>query len=92
MHCTEPFIHGLLSPEVAKEEPIKLALCQLLQHLCDCQVQHRIEATVTFARGYVQSLQAEQKERHRHNFARRPKEFRSSPEKQVCDVVITSFS
>jgi len=36
---------------------MKLELCNLLQHLCDCQVQHRIEATVTFAQGLVDSLQ-----------------------------------
>ena len=30
--------YGLLSAEVATEEPIKLVLCDLLQHLCDCQV------------------------------------------------------
>ena len=29
---------GLLSDDVACEEPIKSALCDLLHHLCDCQV------------------------------------------------------
>ena len=29
---------GLLSSEVTSEEGMKLALCSLLQHLCDCQV------------------------------------------------------
>ena len=29
---------GLLSAEVTSEEDMKLALCNLLQHLCDCQV------------------------------------------------------
>ncbi len=29
---------GLLSAEVTSEEDMKLALCSLLQHLCDCQV------------------------------------------------------
>lgn len=62
---------------------MKLVLCQLLQHLCDCQVQHRIEAIVTFAHGYVESLQANQRERYKRNFKKKPKEFRSSPEKQV---------
>lgn len=62
---------------------MKLELCNLLQHLCDCQVQHRIEATVTFAQGLVDSLQEQQKQRHAKDFKTRPKEFRSSPEKQV---------
>lgn len=62
---------------------MKLQLCHLLQHLCDCQVQHRVEAIVTFAQGFVDSLQDEQKLRHKTNFKTRPKEFRSPPEKQV---------
>jgi hypothetical protein len=36
--CTVDFDEGLLSQEVSSEEPMKLALCALLQHLCDCQV------------------------------------------------------
>ena len=41
--CVLPFPpeslpHGLLAADVATEEPIKLVLCDLLQHLCDCQV------------------------------------------------------
>jgi len=33
-----PLEKGILSKEVSCEEPIKLAICHLLQHLCDCQV------------------------------------------------------
>ena len=68
---------------MATEEPIKLVLCSVLQHLCDCQVQHRVESTVAFAAGYVESLQKDQRERYNKTFAKKPKEFRSSPEKQV---------
>ena len=78
-----PFYEGLLSPHVAVEEPIKLALCSVLQRLCDCQVQHRVEATVAFATGYVESLQKDQRERYDKTFAKKPKEFRTSPKKQV---------
>ena len=34
------FEEGLLSREVSNEEPMKVALCVLLQHLCDCQVRY----------------------------------------------------
>ena len=71
---------------------MKLVLCSLLQHLCDCQVQHRIEAIVTFATGYVDSLQEDQKERHSSTFAKRPKEFRSTPERQVKQVWAVTFA
>ena len=40
--CVSPAVHfdeGLLCQEVSNEEPMKLALCVLLQHLCDCQVR-----------------------------------------------------
>lgn len=83
---TGPYSEGLLSHHVAVEEPIKLALCSILQHLCDCQVQHRVESTVTFAASYVESLQKDQRERYEKTFAKKPKEFRSPPKKQVIDV------
>ena len=79
----ERFHRGLLSQDVAVEEPVRLQLCHLLQHLCDCQVQHRVEAIVTFAQGFVDSLQDEQKLRYETDFKTRPKEFRSPPGKQV---------
>ena len=85
-NTTAPFSEGLLSPQVAVEEPIKLALCSILQHLCDCQVQHRVESTVAFAASYVESLQKDQRARYERNFAKKPKEFRTSPQKQVRPV------
>lgn len=68
---------------MATEEPIKQVLCSLLHHLCDCQVLHRVESTVTFATSYVETLQKDQRERYDKIFDKKPKEFRSSPEKQV---------
>ena len=62
---------------------MKLALCQLLQHLCDCQVQHRVEAIVTFGNSFVADLQHDQSQRHQQNFQKKPREFRSPPSKQV---------
>ena len=78
-----PYCEGLLSLQVAVEEPIKLALCSVLQHLCDCLVQHRVESTVAFAASYVDSLRRDQKERYEKTFVKKPREFRSPPKKQV---------
>lgn len=33
-------------------------ICDLLQHLCDCQLQHRVEAIVKFAHQYSSDLRA----------------------------------
>lgn len=49
-----------------------------------------MEAIATFAHGFVESLQEEQKERYKTNFRSKPKEFRTSPEKQVGFVSITA--
>ena len=43
---TEQLKEGLLSVNVSNEEPMKLALCVLLQHLCDCQVGVRFYHTL----------------------------------------------
>ena len=43
-----------------------------------------MEAIATFAHGFVESLREEQKERYNKSFKSKPKEFRTSPEKQVC--------
>lgn len=45
------------------EEPIKMILCDLLEHLCNCQLQSRLEHVVKFAETYVGELQDEQQER-----------------------------
>ena len=42
-----------------------------------------MEAIATFAHGFVESLQEEQRERYKKDFKNKPKEFRTSPEKQV---------
>lgn len=47
------------------------------------QVRHRVESVVCFSNDYVEELQKEQRERYRKNFKRKPKEFRSSTERQV---------
>jgi hypothetical protein len=50
------FDEGLLQMKL--DEPIKLQLCYLLQHLCNYQLQYRIEAMIAFSEEFVGRLQA----------------------------------
>ena len=50
----EPW-RGLVS--VGTQEPIKLEIAHLLQHLCDCQLRRKVERIVAFARRFVKSVQ-----------------------------------
>ena len=40
------------------DEPVKLQLCYLLQHLCDYQLQYRIEGMAAFSEEFVARVQA----------------------------------
>lgn len=68
-------------------------MCEVLSYLCDCELQHRVEAIVAFSDIYVSKLQANQKFRYHELMqalnmsaaltARKTKEFRSPPQEQV---------
>lgn len=70
-----------------------LQMCELLSYLCDCELQHRVEAIVAFGDIYVSKLQANQKSRYNELMqalnmsaaltARKTREFRSPPQEQV---------
>lgn len=45
------------------DEPIKMIICDLLTHLCDCQLEGRVEHVVRFAESYVTELQEDQMKR-----------------------------
>lgn len=45
------------------DEPVKMMLCQLLHHLCDCQLENRVEHLVRFSESYILELQKDQKKR-----------------------------
>ena len=47
---------GLLQMKL--DEPVKLQLCHVLQHLCNYQLQHRVEACIAFSEEFVGRLQA----------------------------------
>ncbi|XP_056888735.1 ryanodine receptor 2 isoform X2 [Takifugu flavidus] len=82
---------GLLQMKLP--EPVKLQICHILQHLCDCQVRHRIEALVAFSDGFVARLQDNQRLRYNEVMlalnmsaaltAKKTKEFRSPPQEQI---------
>ena len=40
------------------DEPVKLQLCYVLQHLCEYQLQYRIEGIIAFSEEFVARLQA----------------------------------
>ncbi|XP_070398109.1 ryanodine receptor 2 isoform X1 [Nothobranchius furzeri] len=82
---------GLLQMKLP--ESVKLELCHLLSYLCDCQVRHRVEATVAFSDNFVHQLQENQRSRYTQVMqalnmsaaltARRTKEFRLPPQEQI---------
>lgn len=53
-------------------------------------MQHRVESVVSFSHGYVEQLQEEQKQRHKENIRKKPKEFRSSSEMQIEGMLAKS--
>uniref|UniRef100_A0A2K6G8I3 Ryanodine receptor 3 n=1 Tax=Propithecus coquereli TaxID=379532 RepID=A0A2K6G8I3_PROCO len=84
-------IRGLLQTRLP--ESVKVQMCELLNYLCDCELQHRVEAIVAFGDIYVSKLQANQKFRYDELMqalnmsaaltARKTREFRSPPQEQI---------
>ncbi|XP_065491147.1 ryanodine receptor 3 isoform X3 [Caloenas nicobarica] len=82
---------GLLQTRLP--ESVKLQMCHLLNYFCDCELQHRVEAIVSFADHYVSKLQYNQKYRYNELMqalnmsaaltAKKTKEFRSPPQEQI---------
>lgn len=50
------FDEGLLQMKL--DEPVKLQMCLILQHLCDYQLQYRIEGIIAFSEDFVGRLQS----------------------------------
>ena len=50
------FDEGLLQMKL--DEPVKLQMCHILQHLCDYQLQYRIEGMIAFSEDFVGRLQS----------------------------------
>ncbi|CAF1381800.1 unnamed protein product, partial [Adineta ricciae] len=74
------------------DEPVKLQLCYILQHLCRYQLQYRVEGIISFSEEFVARLQADQKRRY-HTLqeanlspalmAKKTREFRCPPKDQM---------
>lgn len=47
---------GLMEVDVA--EGVKLQLCNLLNHMCDIQLRHRVESLIAFSEGFVGEVQS----------------------------------
>ncbi|XP_033625850.1 ryanodine receptor 2-like [Asterias rubens] len=85
---------GLLQMQL--DEPVKLEVCFLLQHLCDSQLRHRVESIVNFSEDFVAECQADQLRRFMEVqtndmppiiAAKKTKEFRSTPQEQMRMLV-----
>ncbi|XP_064296121.1 LOW QUALITY PROTEIN: ryanodine receptor 1-like, partial [Phalacrocorax carbo] len=82
---------GLLQMKLP--ESVKLQMCNLLQHFCERELQHRVEAIVAFSERHVERLQRDQRRRYARlmraltmsaaETARRTREFRSPPQEQI---------
>ncbi|CAM4882414.1 unnamed protein product [Rotaria socialis] len=90
----ESFNEGLL--QMTLDEPVKLQLCHILQHLCDYQLQYRIESIIAFSEDFVGKLQADQKRRYQvlkelslppAIMARKTREFRCPPKDQMHALI-----
>ncbi|KAM4879798.1 LOW QUALITY PROTEIN: ryanodine receptor 1 [Sylvia borin] len=87
----EELEEGLLQMKLP--ESVKLQMCHLLQHLCERELQHRVEAIVAFSERHVERLQRDQRRRYGRlmraltmsaaETARRTREFRSPPQEQI---------
>ncbi|UJR36545.1 hypothetical protein I4U23_029265 [Adineta vaga] len=100
LHLIDPASFGLDSDkhldegllQMKLDEPVKLQLCFVLQHLCNYQLQYRIEACVAFSEEFVGRLQADQKRRYNvlkesslppALMAKKTREFRCPPKDQM---------
>ncbi|CAF2039726.1 unnamed protein product, partial [Rotaria magnacalcarata] len=84
------FDEGLL--QMRLDEPVKLQLCFVLQHLCNYQLQYRIEGIIGFSEEFVGRLQSDQKRRYNvlkesslppALMAKKTREFRCPPKDQM---------
>ncbi|KAK6049513.1 hypothetical protein COOONC_12982 [Cooperia oncophora] len=78
--------------EIELEEHVKIQLVNILDHLCDTQLRHRIESLIGFTDGFVGDLQQDQCKRYMDikqtdmppaEAAKKTKEFRCPPKEQM---------
>ncbi|KIH62211.1 RIH domain protein [Ancylostoma duodenale] len=78
--------------EIQLAEQVKIQLVNIIDHLCDIQLRHRIESLVGFTEGFVGELQQDQCKRYMEikqtdmppaEAAKKTKEFRCPPKEQM---------
>ncbi|KHJ88239.1 hypothetical protein OESDEN_11971 [Oesophagostomum dentatum] len=78
--------------EIELSEYVKIQLVNIIDHLCDIQLRHRIESLVGFTEGFVAELQQDQCKRYMDikqsdmspaEAAKKTKEFRCPPKEQM---------
>ncbi|CAB3399073.1 unnamed protein product [Caenorhabditis bovis] len=79
------------------DEPVKIQFVNILDHLCDIQLRHRIESLVAFSEGFVGELQSDQCKRYMDikqtdmppaEAAKKTKEFRCPPKEQMFRLLM----
>ncbi|CAI5451931.1 unnamed protein product [Caenorhabditis angaria] len=79
------------------DEPVKLQVVNILDHLCDIQLRYRIESLVAFTEGFVGELQSDQCKRYMEikqtdmppaEAAKKTKEFRCPPKEQMFRLLM----
>ncbi|XP_070180339.1 ryanodine receptor-like isoform X4 [Littorina saxatilis] len=89
-HCRNPSGLGLLNMKL--DEPVKLEVCRVLQHLCDLSLRHRVESIIAFSVSFVANIQNDQLRRYNEIknadmpsavTAKKTKEFRCPPHEQM---------
>ncbi|XP_025103910.1 ryanodine receptor-like isoform X4 [Pomacea canaliculata] len=94
-HSNNPSGLGLLN--MVLDEPVKLEVCRVLQHLCDFQLRHRVESIVAFSDTFVANSQNDQLRRYNEIkqadlpsaiTAKKTKEFRCPPHEQMRKLLM----
>ncbi|KAJ1347271.1 hypothetical protein KIN20_002292 [Parelaphostrongylus tenuis] len=78
--------------EIELDEHVKVQIVNIIDHLCDIQLRHRIESLIGFSDGFVGELQHDQCKRYMEikqtdmppaEAAKKTKEFRCPPKEQM---------
>lgn len=82
--------------DISLSEGVKLELCNILNHLMDIQLRHRVESLIAFAEDYCQQVQQDQLRRYIEikqsdmppaEAAKKTKEFRCPPREQMMRLL-----
>uniref|UniRef100_A0A158P902 Ryanodine receptor 44F n=1 Tax=Angiostrongylus cantonensis TaxID=6313 RepID=A0A158P902_ANGCA len=88
--------------EIELDEHVKIQIVNIIDHLCDIQLRHRIESLIGFTDGFVGELQRDQCKRYMEikqtdmppaEAAKKTKEFRCPPKEQMdfCSMLVAKL-